>query len=111
MNETTRHDRRSPLAEATLRSDETLDMPIGPIELRRSHFDDGACARLFDEMDYQRASQAYLWTTPLVSNTAWRDAQASSFGVTHETDFVVHDSLKEKSEATFRDREGNETFP
>ena len=47
-------------------------------------------------MDYQRACQAYVWSTPLVSITAFRDGQTSSYGVTGETDFVVFDSLKEK---------------
>ncbi|GEA51494.1 CDP-4-dehydro-6-deoxy-D-glucose 3-dehydratase [Vibrio inusitatus NBRC 102082] len=29
---------------------------------------------LFDEIDYQRASQAYIWAVPLVSNYAWKAA-------------------------------------
>ncbi|PML02637.1 CDP-4-dehydro-6-deoxy-D-glucose 3-dehydratase [Vibrio breoganii] len=31
---------------------------------------------LFDEIDYQRASQAYIWAVPLVSNYAWKAAYA-----------------------------------
>ncbi len=27
-------------------------------------------------MDYQRATQAYIWSTPLVSVTAWRNNKA-----------------------------------
>jgi len=81
---------------ATLAGDELISTPIGDIALRHSYFDDDASRRLFDEMDYQRACQAYLWSTPLVSFTAWRDAQTSSYGATGETDFVVFDSLKEK---------------
>ncbi len=84
------------LKSTTLAGDEHISTPIGDIELRHSYFDDDASRRLFDEMDYQRACQAYLWSTPLVSITAWRDAQTSSYGVTGETDFVVFDSLKEK---------------
>jgi hypothetical protein len=79
-----------------LHGNETIDTPIGAIELVHSYFDDDAAARLYDEMDYQRACQAYLWSTPLVSIAAWRDAQAASFGVTGETDFVVLESLQEK---------------
>lgn len=30
--------------------------------------------RLFELMDFQRASQAYIWSVPLVSNYAWKDA-------------------------------------
>jgi hypothetical protein len=87
---------KTSLASAILAGDELISTPIGDIELRHSYFDDDASRRLFDEMDYQRACQAYIWSTPLVSFTAWRDAQTSSYGVTGETDFVVFDSLKEK---------------
>jgi hypothetical protein len=84
------------LETATLAGDELISTPIGDIELRHSYFDDDATRRLFDEMDYQRACQAYVWSTPLVSIAAWRDAQTTGYGVTGETDFVVFDSLKEK---------------
>ncbi|MEZ8256451.1 DUF1214 domain-containing protein [Vibrio cyclitrophicus] len=33
-------------------------------------------AKLFELMDYQRASQAYIWSVPLVSNYAWKQAYA-----------------------------------
>jgi hypothetical protein len=33
-------------------------------------------------MDYQRASQAYIWSTPLASITTWRDNQGKAYGVT-----------------------------
>jgi hypothetical protein len=84
------------LESATLAGDELISTPIGDIELRHSYFDDDASRRLFDEMDFQRACQAYVWSTPLVSIMAWREGQTSSYGVTGETDFVVFDSLKEK---------------
>lgn len=73
-----------------------IETPIGEIELIDSYFDDDASKRLFDEMDYQRAVQSYIWSTPLVSITAWRDNQGAAYGVENETDFVVLRSLKEK---------------
>ena len=39
----------------------SISTPIGDFELRHSYFDDDASRRLFDEMDYQRACQAYIW--------------------------------------------------
>ena len=57
----------TPLAEAKLYGNETIATPIGPIELIHSYFDEEASTRLFDEMDFQRACQAYIWSTPLVS--------------------------------------------
>jgi hypothetical protein len=70
--------------------------PVGPIELVHSYFDDVASARLYAEMDYQRACQAYVWSTPIVSMMGWMEAQSASFGVAGDTDFVVLDTLKEK---------------
>jgi hypothetical protein len=85
-----------PLKDATLQGDETIETPIGEINLEDNYFDDNASKRLFDEMDYQRASQSYIWSTPLVSMTTWRDNQGKAYGVDNDTDFVVLESLKEK---------------
>ena len=52
--------------------------PIGDITLTNTYFDDDASTRLYDEMDFQRASQSYLWSTPLVSIATWRDARAKA---------------------------------
>jgi hypothetical protein len=84
------------LTAAKLHGDELIDTPIGPIQLTDSYFDDAASKRLYDEMDYQRACQAYIWSTPLVSVTTWRDNEGKAYGVKHPTDFVVLESLKEK---------------
>lgn len=89
-------DQATPLGSAKLHGDEIIETPIGNIELAHSYFDDAASKRLFDEMDYQRAVQAYIWSTPLVSVTQWRDDLAARYGVTKDTDFVVLASLKEK---------------
>jgi hypothetical protein len=74
----------------------THQHPIGDIELRHSYCDDDAAQRLFDEMDCQRACQAYIWSHPIVSMTTWRLRQCKAFGVEAATDFVVLESLKEK---------------
>ena len=86
----------TPLEKATLQGNEVIATPIGDITLVDNYFDAEASTRLYDEMDYQRATQSYLWSTPLVSVATWRDRQAEAYGVTGETDFVVLRSLKEK---------------
>ncbi len=68
------------LQDATLSGNETIDTSIGGIELVHGYFDEDASNRLFDEMDYQRAVQAYLWSHPLVSVATWRNRQAAAFG-------------------------------
>ena len=56
--------RKTTLESASLHGDEIIHTPIGDIELRHRYFDDDASRRLFDEMDYQRACQAYVWSHP-----------------------------------------------
>jgi hypothetical protein len=85
-----------PLSDAKLHGDETIETPIGEIKLEDSYFDGDASKRLYDEMDYQRATQAYIWSTPLVSTTTWRENQGEAYGVDNATDFVVLETLKEK---------------
>lgn len=84
------------LDKATLHGDEIIDTPIGDIQLEDSYFNSEASQKLFDELDYQRASQAYLWSIPLVGFAAWRDNQIDSYGASNPSDFVVLKSLKEK---------------
>ena len=86
----------TPLENAVLHGNEVIAPPIGDITLVDNYFDEAASKRLYDELDFQRAAQSYLWSTPLVSVTTWRDRQAQAYGVTGETDFVVLRSLKEK---------------
>ena len=85
-----------PLENATLAGNELIQTPIGEIALADSYFSDADSQRLFDEMDYQRAVQSYLWCHPLVSMATWRDRQKAAFSATGANDFVVLRSLKEK---------------
>lgn len=85
-----------PLDSASLHGDEDIATPAGPISLVDSYFDDDASRRLFEEMDYHRAAQSYIWSHPLVSIATWRGNQAAAFGAESESDFAVLESLKEK---------------
>lgn len=85
-----------PLEKATLQGNETISTPAGEVELINSHISDDSAKRLFDEMDLQRASQAYIWSTPLVSITTWRDSQHDTFGTGEPGVFAVLDSYNEK---------------
>jgi len=61
---------------------------------------------LFDELDFQRAVQAYLWAVPLVSFAQWQEAHEKVFGQ-QDGDLMLI--------TTFRDRvgllTGNDTTP
>ncbi len=86
----------TPLERATLHGDELIETPVGPIKLQDTYFDDTDAQKLFDEMDYERANQVYIWAMPIVSMVTWRDAQKAAFGVTKDTDFAVVKTLNEK---------------
>jgi hypothetical protein len=85
-----------PMETASLNGNEVILTPIGEIELINTYFDDEASRKLFEELDYQRAVQAYIWSTPLVSMTTWRHREGQAYGANRPNDFVVLRSLKEK---------------
>ncbi len=85
------------LKDAKMHGNEVISTPIGEITLTDTYFDKQASQRLFDEMDYQRAAQAYIWSLPLVSAATWRDTQNAAFGVNSPTDFVVLETVQQKS--------------
>lgn len=84
------------LRDARLTGDETIETTFGTLQLEHTFPADASSALLFDQMDAQRAAQAYLWTLPLSGFATWRERAAKTFGATGFGDFVVYDSLREK---------------
>lgn len=60
--------------------DVTLDTRIGPLSFESGYPTDATVAKLYDEMDFQRASQAYIWGIPAVGLNEWRRAHYGVFG-------------------------------
>ncbi|WP_053977110.1 DUF1214 domain-containing protein [Mangrovimonas xylaniphaga] len=83
------------LENATLIGDEDITTPYGKIVMEHNYITEGS-DELFDALDFQRASQAYIWATPMVSFKQWQVEQAKTFNATKLGDFVVYKSLKEK---------------
>ena len=71
----------TPLA---VQAQETLDTRIGKLSFTHSfttgYPTDETIDRLFDEIDFQRASQAYIWSIPLVSMAQWQYAYNVTLG-------------------------------
>ena len=63
---------------------ETVDTRIGKLEFTHSFADgyptDATVEKLFDEMDFQRAVQAYIWAIPFVSMAQWQYAHVQQLG-------------------------------
>ena len=49
------------LEDAKLCGNEVINTPIGNIQLVHNYFNHEASRRLYDELDYQRATQSYVW--------------------------------------------------
>jgi len=84
------------LADAKLVGDEKISTPYGMIELQHTYLTDESSQKLFDAMDLQRASQAYMWSTPLVSFVTWREEQNKHYGPNARGTFAVYVSFREK---------------
>jgi hypothetical protein len=78
---------------------ETLDTRIGELEFTHTFIDgyptDATVNKLFDEMDFQRAAQAYIWSIPLVSMAQWRHAHEKELDA-ENGQIVFVESYKDK---------------
>ncbi len=71
-------------------------MPVDAVALSLGLPADQATRQmLYDELDFQRATQAYLWALPIVSFAEWQHAARAAFGA-GDTDMVVYESIKDK---------------
>lgn len=84
------------LAKAQLHGDETIETPYGEMVLEPGYLTDQSSQTLFDAMDFQRAAQAYVWSTPLVSFTTWRIEENRTFNAGELGTFVILRTLAEK---------------
>ena len=87
------------LFTATGTGAETLKTRIGELEFTHAFADgyptDATVDKLFNEMDFQRAAQAYIWSTPLVSFAQWRYAHEKQLGA-ENGQIVFVESYKDK---------------
>ncbi|MFQ5644000.1 MAG: DUF1254 domain-containing protein [Thiogranum sp.] len=72
---------------------------IGELEFTHNFLDgypaDATVQKLFDEMDFQRAVQAYLWSIPLVSMAQWRYAHETQLGAKNGQ-IILQESYQDK---------------
>lgn len=57
-----------------------------------------ASQALYDEMDYQRAVQAYIWATPMLNSMGWRAGQGAGQAVLADSSVrsgnAIHDQYR-----------------
>ena len=78
-------------AVAGLPTTGSIDTPIGTLEISNGYPTEVTTKKLFDEMDFQRAVQAYLWALPMVGSAQWQNEQRDKFGA-GDLDYIIDDS-------------------
>jgi hypothetical protein len=77
-------------------SDGKTDTRIGPLGLNAQGLPDQATIdALYEERDFQRACQAYLWALPIVAYAQWQNQHETVFGA-RDGDIVKYVSVRDK---------------
>lgn len=74
----------------------TVATRLGPLSTDNGFPTAATADRLYDEMDFQRATQAYLWALPAVGFKGLYDAQAKTLG-SKNGDTLLYKTLKDKA--------------
>lgn len=67
-------------SEQSLPINGTTESRIGPLAFEGGYPTDATVAKLYDEMDFQRATQTYMWAIPIVSFAKWQEQHEKVFG-------------------------------
>jgi hypothetical protein len=73
----------------------TVDSRLGKLEIERGFPTTETVTKLYDDLDFQRACQAYLWALPYTSMGEWQREQRETFGAGN-LDFVDYFDYKDK---------------
>jgi hypothetical protein len=77
-------------------SGQTVDTRLGKLDLESGYPSKAAIDKLYDELDFQRATQAYIWALPAVGFHGLHLAHLDTFGA-KDGDIVVYEGLKDKA--------------
>lgn len=66
-----------------------LDTRIGTLHIQNGYPDEASVAKLYDEIDFQRACQAYIWATPAVAMEALLRANKRDWDVDANTVAII----------------------
>ncbi|HSM82664.1 MAG TPA: hypothetical protein VLS96_13315, partial [Nodosilinea sp.] len=79
----------------TLPTTGTIPSRLGLLAFEGGYPTEESLVKLYDELDFQRAVQTYLWAIPLVSFAAWQEAHETVFGQ-EDGDLVLTTSFRDK---------------
>jgi len=72
-----------------------IESRLGPLELDNGYPTAATVAKIFDDIDYQRACQAYLWALPLMAMQQWQSEHLARFGA-GKLDYVDYLTFQDK---------------
>lgn len=72
-----------------------LDTRFGTLDMQGSLPSKAATAQLFEELDFQQATQSYLWALPIVAFAEWQNAHEQVFGA-KSGDLVIYNNYQDK---------------
>lgn len=72
-----------------------IDSRIGTLAFEGGYPTPESLVKLYDELDFQRAVQTYLWAIPLVSFAYWQEVDETVFGM-QDGDLVLTASFRDK---------------
>ena len=72
-----------------------IESRLGPLELDNGYPTAATVAKIFDDIDYQRACQAYLWALPLMAMQQWQSEHLTKFGA-GKLDYVDYLTFQDK---------------
>lgn len=73
----------------------SVETRVGTFEFINGYPSDESIDRLYNEMDFQRAVQVYLWGLPMVEMAEWQKAQKDVFKA-GTNDFVTYQNFSQK---------------
>ena len=73
----------------------TIWTRIGKLRFINGYPSDDTLAKLYNELDFQRACQAYIWGLPMVEMAEWQKAQKDIFEA-GTNDFVTYQNFTQK---------------
>jgi hypothetical protein len=73
----------------------SIDSRLGKLEIDHGFPTAETVKKLYDDLDFQRACQAYLWSVPYTSMGEWQREQRETFGADN-LDFVDYFDYKDK---------------
>ena len=68
---------------------------LGEIELKNGYPTEASVKKIYNDLDFQRACQAYLWALPLMAMHQWQGEQREKFGAKN-LDYVDYLTFTDK---------------